>query len=260
MRVCGSCQQSELMTLGLGTEQLEKTIQTLFPKKTVCRIDRDNVKTFSQLKKSLEAIHRQEADILIGTQMLVKGHHFENVTLVAAIDVDNALFSSDFRAVERLGQSLVQVAGRAGRAEKRGEVFVQTHHPEHPLLQTLFQSGYVSFANALLMERMQTQLPPFAHLILLRAQAKDKMKVQRFLELAKTHLNPINSTASIQIAGPFPVAMEKKAGVYRMQLFLQSPNRSVLQKSLVTFLTFQEKQKPISGLKWVIDVDPIEMG
>ncbi|MCX7122041.1 MAG: hypothetical protein NTZ67_09785 [Gammaproteobacteria bacterium] len=190
--------------------------------------------------------------------MLVKGHHFENVTLVAAIDIDNALFSSDFRAVERLGQSLIQVAGRAGRADKIGEVFIQTHHPEHPLLQILFQSGYSEFANTLLIERKQAQLPPFSSMILLRAEARNITVVKNFLESAKNAL--LRNKNKIEIAGPFSTAMEKKAGIYRMQLFLQSINRGALQKSLKEFLIAQEKQKMPSGLKWLIDVDPMEMG
>ncbi|MCX7126087.1 MAG: primosomal protein N', partial [Gammaproteobacteria bacterium] len=200
IRVCTSCKQSELTALGLGTEQLEETVKQLFPHKKTCRVDRDNVKSFSQLEKTLLQVHNQEVDILIGTQMLVKGHHFENVTLVAALDVDNALFSSDFRAVERLGQSLIQVAGRAGRADKIGEVFIQTHHPENPSLQKLFQSGYLEFANMLLIERAQAQLPPYAHMTVLRAEAKDKMRVQKFLEQAKNKISQQGS--SVQIAGP----------------------------------------------------------
>lgn len=256
-RVCTSCQQSELTVLGLGTEQLEETIGALFPDKKVCRVDRDNIKNFSDLEEMLKKVHDKTIDILIGTQMLVKGHHFENVTLVVALDVDNALFSSDFRAIERLGQSLIQVAGRAGRAEQAGEVFVQTHHPDHPLLQILFQSGYFAFANAILEERLQTQLPPFANMVLLRAEAKHKNHAQEFLLKAKNKIMPVSDY--VVVIGPFPSAMEKKAGVYRMQLLIQSMHRTELKKALSVFLDRIETEKKISGLKWMLDVDPMEV-
>lgn len=255
MRVCTACKQSELMMLGLGTEQLEETLTALFPDKKICRVDRDSVKTFSELEKTLSKVHNQEVDILIGTQMLVKGHHFENVTLVAAVDVDNALFSSDFRAIERLGQSLIQVAGRAGRAEKVGEVFIQSHHPEHPLLKTLFQSGYAEFAQALLSERSMAQMPPFVSMVLLRAESKNKNHAQDFLMRSKNILD--NSV--IEVMGPFPSAMEKKAGVFRMQLLIQSFSRTALKNALSLLLDIIEKEKKISGLKWILDVDPMEV-
>ena len=257
IRVCTSCQQSEMMVLGLGTEQLEETIAALFPDKKICRVDRDNVKSFSDLEITLKKVHEREVDILIGTQMLVKGHHFENVTLVVALDVDNALFSGDFRAIERLGQSLIQVAGRAGRAEKIGEVFVQTHHPDHPMLQILFQSGYFAFANAILVERSQTQLPPFASMVLLRAESKDKKRVQEFLLKAKNKMSAVSS--HVAFMGPLPSAMEKKAGVYRMQLLLQSMYRGELKKAITVFLDVMETEKKVSGLKWILDVDPMEV-
>jgi len=255
MRVCTSCRQSEMMMLGLGTEQLEETITALFPDKKICRVDRDSVKSFSELEKTLSKVHNQEVDILIGTQMLVKGHHFEHVTLVAAVDVDNALFSSDFRAIERLGQSLIQVAGRAGRAEKVGEVFVQSHHPEHPLLQTLFLSGYANFAKGLLTERSLAQLPPFVSMVLLRAESKNKNHANDFLIKAKSLLK----SRDIEILGPFPSAMEKKAGIFRTQLLIQSSSRTALKKSLSLFLDAIEKEKKITGLKWILDVDPMEV-
>lgn len=243
------------MMVGLGTEQLEETIGALFPDKKICRVDRDSVKRFSELEKTLAKVHNQEVDILIGTQMLVKGHHFENVTLVAAVDVDNALFSSDFRAIERLGQSLIQVAGRAGRAEKVGEVFIQSHHPEHPLLKTLFQSGYAVFAQALLAERSMAQLPPFVSMVLLRAESKNKNHAQDFL----THAKNILMYSTIEILGPFPSVMKKKAGVFRMQLLIQSQSRAALKNTLSVFLNTIEKEKKRSGLKWTLDVDPMEV-
>src|SRR3990167_7167899 len=251
IRICPSCKQNELMVMGIGTEQLEQTLSQLFPDKKISRVDRDSVKTFSALEKKLAQVHNREIDILIGTQMLVKGHHFEHVTLVAAIDVDHALFSSDFRAIERLGQSLIQVAGRSGRAEKKGEVFIQTHHPEHPLLKKLFEAHYDAFSNALLEERTQAGLPPLAHMIVFRAEAKQKEVVHRFLSAAKLRLQQKNS---IRIAGPFPSWMEKKAGVYRAQLTLQSSHRPQLKKTLSGFLLELDSKKIDAGIKWILDV------
>lgn len=257
MRVCPACQKNELMVLGLGTERLEETIADLFPDKKICRIDRDSVKSFTALEVTLQKVHDNAVDILIGTQMLVKGHHFEHVTLVAALNVDNGLFSSDFRAVERLGQSLLQVSGRAGRAEKRGEVFIQTHHPEHQLMQLLFQSGYFSFAAALLQERLQTVLPPFATMAVLRAESKNKKTVETFLHKAKRIMELVNNT--VAVVGPFPMVMEKKAGCYRMQLILQSSSRITLKQCVGAFFQMVESEKKVGGLKWTVDVDPIEV-
>lgn len=258
MRICKRCQQSELILLGVGTEQLEETLRTLFPQQTIARVDRDCIKNLKMLEQTLSKIHKKEIDIVIGTQMLVKGHHFENVTLVAAIDVDHALFASDFRAVERLGQSLIQVSGRAGRAEKMGEVFIQTRHPNHALLEKLFSNGYGDFTDSILVERMKTKLPPFAYMAILRAEAKNQKRVELFLSQAKLFF--LKQVVFIEIAGPMPVAITKKAGVYRMQLVLQSCHRSALQKILSIFMLSQTEQKKIAGLRWMIDVDPMEMG
>lgn len=257
IRICPGCQKNELMLLGSGTERLEESIREVFSDKTICRIDRDSVKNFATLKTTLQKVHDKAVDILVGTQMLVKGHHFEHVTLVAALDVDNALFSSDFRAVERLGQSLLQVSGRAGRSEKPGEVFIQTHHPEHELMQVLFQSGYAAFASALLQERLQTVLPPFATMVVLRAESKNKKIVETFLHKAKLIMQSTNHVVSV--VGPFPMMMEKKGGSYRMQLILQSSSRITMKQRIGVFLQATEREKKISGLKWIVDVDPIEV-
>ena len=252
---CESCKQSELMLIGQGTEQLEKTISALFPDKKICRIDRDSVKTFKQLEKKLNAVHDHQVDILIGTQMIVKGHHFENVTLVAAIDVDNALFSGDFRATERLAQSLLQVAGRAGRAEKKGEVFIQTHHPEHPLLKILFEKSYAEFANTVLQERKLAALPPFVPMVAIRAESKQLEKVMTFLRAAKVTLTENFKT---QISDPIPATMTRKAGVYRAFLFLQSHNRQTLNQALSVFVDWAARDR--SRVRWMVDVDPLDFG
>lgn len=252
-RCCESCKQNELICMGVGTEQLENGLAILFPEKKRCRIDRDVVKTFSQLEKKLRAIHAGEADIIFGTQMIVKGHHFENVTLVAAIDVDQALFSGDFRATEKLGQSLLQVAGRAGRAEKQGEVFIQTYQPKNPLLTTLFEKKYDAFAKKILAERKQVSLPPYLPMIAIRAESREMKKTIEFLKQAKK----IMLNDSVQISDPIPALMEKKAGVYRAFLFLQSRSRLQLNYAMDIFIAHTEKDR--TRVKWVIDVDPVEV-
>lgn len=253
-RICPSCKQRELMVLGMGTEQLEETLMHLFPDKKIARIDRDNIKNFKTLKATLQKVHNKEIDILVGTQMLVKGHHFENVTLVAALNVDNALFSGDFRAIERLGQSLIQVAGRAGRAEKLGAVFIQTHHPDHPLLKKLFQNDYATFANALLSERKAAILPPHSSMSVLRAEGKNKPRVHDFLLQIKNQFD-----ASVEVVGPLPTLMERKAGVYRAQLLLQSTNRALMNNRLDRVVSWIENQKKPAGVRWFVDVDPVEV-
>ncbi len=257
IKFCGGCKQSELMPIGLGTEQLEENLSQLFPQKKIVRIDRDNIKTMKALETILSQIHNQEADILIGTQMLVKGHHFDHVTLVAAIDVDGGLFSADFRATERMGQSLIQVAGRAGRSEKTGEVFIQTYQPDHKLLKILFEENYFKFADELLIERNMAKLPPFNYMAILKAEARIKERANIFLTQAKKYLE---KNSAIELIGPLPSLMEKKAGIFRANLLIQSRNRKSLQNSLSAFLKSQENSKKQSGLRWMLDVDPVEMG
>lgn len=254
--LCESCKQSEVMELGLGTEQLEQTLLTLFPKKSILRIDRDNTRTFSALESALDKIHQKKVDIIIGTQLLVKGHHFENVTLVAAIDTDNALFSSDFRAIERLGQSLIQVAGRAGRSQTQGEVIIQTHQPDHPHLNTLLQLNYLHFIEQLLNERHKAQLPPHRHMALLHASAKNQSMVMRFLEMVLQKIN--QEKYQLETIGPLPAVMAKKAGQFRANLLLQSLNRQQLHDTLSELVALLDAEKGFSSVRWVLDIDPME--
>lgn len=172
-RQCGDCGSTHLVTTGLGTEQLEETLKTLFPHYSVARIDRDSTARKGKLEGYLEDIQQGKSQILIGTQMLAKGHHFPNVTLVALVNVDSALFSLDFRAEERLAQLYIQVAGRAGRADKQGEVVLQTHYPDHPLLTTLLANGYQAFAKETLQLRHSMGLPP----LLFRRYSKHRLDI-----------------------------------------------------------------------------------
>jgi primosomal protein N' (replication factor Y) len=258
-KACPKCQQTEhLIHVGQGTEQLETALGKLFPEQKILRLDRDSTRHKGSLDQILKSVHQREADIIVGTQMLAKGHHFEGVTLVGIIDMDNGLFSSDFRSIERAGQLLIQVAGRAGRAEQKGEVYIQTHQPEHPLLLTLLKSGYAEFSKQLLLEREQASWPPFSYLALLRAEALDSKQVFQFLHQAKSYLQQAE-LPHLQILGPAPALMQKKARYFRGQLLLQSQDRKNLHialKTLQAYLSEMETHK----IRCAIDVDPLEMG
>ena len=255
-RQCGDCGSTHLVTTGLGTEQLEETLKTLFPHYSVARIDRDSTARKGKLEGYLEDIQQGKSQILIGTQMLAKGHHFPNVTLVALVNVDSALFSLDFRAEERLAQLYIQVAGRAGRADKQGEVVLQTHYPDHPLLTTLLANGYQAFAKETLQLRHSMGLPPFTFQALFKAQA-------RHSELAENCLSQVadffqsKQITGLQMLGPMPAPFSKKAGQYRWQLLLQHPSRMTLQKALREYQ--QAEIEKNSQVRLILDVDPQDL-
>ncbi len=259
---CPTCNSLNLQALGFGTERLEAALQRNFPDQSIVRIDRDTTRRKGTLKEAVDRVTKGEAHILLGTQMIAKGHHFPNVTLVAVLDIDNALFSSDFRSLEKLGQLLTQVAGRAGRAARLGTCILQTCHPEHPLLNTLLDKGYHHFAESLLSERLNCNLPPFSHQALIRVESKKNEYAFSFLKDLKKFLHNTPNTftlANFHIMGPVPALMEKRAGLYRAQLLLQSSERSLLQKNLKK-LVVHAAAHPLSGkIKWNVDVDPIEM-
>ena len=255
LRYCQRCQQAELMPVGVGTEQVMQAIQARFPTAVTVRIDRDTATSPRQLHQRLEQIHSGEADIIIGTQMVAKGHHFSGVTLVAVIDADGALYSTDFRAIEHMGQQILQVAGRSGR-ESPGEVIIQTHHPEHPLLQTLMQSGYEAFAAALSEERSLAGLPPHGYQAIVRAESRVAEHAQAFLQAVQQAGRSVDG--DIAVFGPIPAAMTKRANRYRYQLVVQATQRSRLQQCLKYCMTAAE-QHPLRGrCRWLVDVDPIE--
>jgi primosomal protein N' (replication factor Y) (superfamily II helicase) len=254
---CAACHSSQLLLLGLGTERLEKILQQYFPDISISRIDRDSTRRKGAMEKMLANIQSGENRILIGTQMLAKGHHFPDVTMVAIVDVDNCLYSSDFRASERLGQTIIQVAGRAGRSDKPGEVYIQTHNPEHPLLVQLIKSGYTSFAESLLKERRSANLPPFSYLALFRAEATQVESPINFLTEVRSLLTQSNS--KFQIFGPIPALMERKAGRYRAQLLIQTDHRGSLQKTLHPALQAIESLPLSRKVRWSLDIDPLEI-
>ncbi|WP_318466809.1 primosomal protein N' [Photobacterium leiognathi] len=260
MPQCEQCGSTQLLPVGVGTEQLENQLATLFPEYKTVRIDRDSTRRKGALENYLEAIKNNEYQILIGTQMLAKGHHFPNVTLVALIDVDSALFSNDFRASERLAQLFIQVAGRAGRASKPGEVLLQTHHPDHQLLQSLLHKGYGVFSQAALTERKQAMLPPYTHLVLVRAEANESDTVCQLLQQIRGifESSPVYDQDCC-VLGPNPAPLARRAGRYRWQLILQTPNRKALQQILSIAKPAIQLLPLAKKVRWSIDVEPQDL-
>ncbi len=254
---CGHCGGSALLSIGAGTERIEHVLIEHYPGVRIERIDRDTTRRKGALHQKLEQARSGQARILIGTQMLAKGHDFPNVTLVGVLDTDQGLYSSDFRASEHLAQLITQVAGRAGRADKPGEVLIQTHHPDHPLLQTLLHQGYDGFAQAALEERDQAGLPPYRHMVLLRCEAIKPEAAASFMDSARALFDRY-SNPDTEAFGPLPAPMEKRAGRYRMQLILQARQRKPLHQLLDPWIQDLIALKAGSRVRWSIDVDPYD--
>lgn len=254
---CATCNGENLQAIGMGTERLETVLERYFSKFSIARIDRDSTQRKGSMEKLLNGIQEGEHQILIGTQMLAKGHHFPNVTLVAIVDADAGLFSSDFRSLERMGQLLLQVSGRAGRMEKEGKVILQTHQPDHPLLHQLFKDNYQQFAESILNERLEAALPPYSYFALFRAEGYNIDEATRFLQAVKKFIHP--SGKSMQVLGPIPAPMAKRAGRHRVQLLLQSKHRSELQTCLKNLLVEVDQIPGKHRIRWSVDVDPVEM-
>ncbi|WP_026069252.1 helicase-related protein [Legionella tunisiensis] len=207
------------------------------------------------LDKHLTSIHKGEAQLIVGTQMLAKGHHFPRLTLVVVLDADAGFYNQDFRAIERLGQLLIQVAGRAGRAQYAGQVLIQTHIPQHPLLNLLIQQGYESFATALLAERRQAELPPYHFLAVIRAQDKQTGKILEFLHAIKEQL----FHHKLKILGPAPAPLARKAEQHRMQLLIKSPSRKLLQAALTALREWLTINRLSNNIRWNVDIDPVDL-
>ncbi len=257
---CQGCGSTQLVSVGVGTEQLEEQLEHLFPDYPSIRVDRDSTRRKGSLQKALTSIKNNEYQILIGTQMLAKGHHFPDVTLVALVDVDSSLYSSDFRASERLAQLFIQVAGRAGRASKAGKVILQTHHPEHQLLQALLHKGYKHFAQTALEERKLAQLPPYAFLTLFRAEANHEEMGDQFLRQVKQTLkcNDIFNNECM-VLGPIPAPLSRRAGKSRWQLILQAPSRSVMQNLLYSSKPIIDALPLAQKVRWTTDIEPQDL-
>ena len=260
---CPDCASLALQPQGVGTERIEALLTEKFLGVPVLRIDRGSTRHKDALERHFQALGTQPG-ILVGTQMLAKGHDLPNLTLVAVVGIDEGLFSADFRAGEKLAQLVIQVGGRAGRAAKRGEVVLQTHHPQHPLLQTLISGGYHAFADAELAQREAAGFPPFAHLALLRAEARHADTPLAFLSAASATIQDALQgervdSSSIEINGPLPAPMPKRAGMHRAQVVMSARERRRLHAALEIALTAIYQLPEARKVRWSLDVDPIDL-
>lgn len=252
---CPKCHAQDCHPVGHATQRIEETLRQLFPEARIARVDRDTMRRKDALTELLTAVHDNKIDILVGTQMLAKGHDFPNLTLVGILDTDSALHSPDFRASERLFAQLMQVAGRAGRAEKPGEVLIQTEFPNHTLFNALRRQDYPAFADELLTERALMQFPPYAFTALLRAEANQYPLIERVLSHANDYCQA--RTTSITIYGPVRPQIERLKGMERAQLIFQTTHRTALQRLLQDLFTHLSEYAPAKKVRWCIDVDPI---
>jgi primosomal protein N' (replication factor Y) len=259
VKSCSSCQGANLHPLGEGTERVEGALEKFFPRARIERIDRDSTARRGALEEKLRRVHEGEADILVGTQMLSKGHDFPNVTLVGILNADQGLYGTDFRSGERLFQLIMQVSGRAGRADKPGEVLIQTWHPEHPLFAALQRHDFHGFAEFALNERRETGYPPYSHLALLRAEAPASGAALEFLREARALAVRLSPGKEVQLLSPAPAPMERRAGRYRAQLLVQSSQRAPLHEFLAQWVRQLTEAKFSKKTRWSLDVDPVDM-
>lgn len=253
---CPQCSKSNLILQGVGTEQAETFLQQQFPDTAIYRVDSDTVSGRDSLNTLLAQINQGQPCILVGTQMLSKGHHFPDVTLVVIHDTDSTLFSADFRGEERLAQLLTQVAGRAGREAHQGEVLLQTHYPQHPAINAILEQDYHRHSQALLAQRKENNLPPFGHLVLFHAEAPQPQQAEEFLLTLKRAVNfPLNG---LQMIGPLPSPMQRRAGLFRSQLTLLCNNRAQLKQAMQHLIASAESHRRPSRLRWLVDVDPTD--
>lgn len=262
-QACPDCGGLGLQPQGIGTERLEELLVERFSAGSdgnvpVVRIDRGTTQRKDAMEKHLETLG-DAPGILVGTQILAKGHDLPSLILVVVVGVDEGLFSADLRAGEKLAQQLIQVAGRAGRASKPGEVWLQTHHPDHPLLNTLIAGGYHAFADGELAQREAAGFPPFAHLGLMRAEAQHIEAVQAFLDAAKAFFFASSAQGEVQLQGPLPAPMPRRAGFQRMQLLLSSPNRKALHAALDAAVSQLYELPEARKVRWSLDVDPVDL-
>ena len=255
---CPECGSKDVRRLGFGTERVASALESRIGGLRVARMDRDATRRRGALEALLDRVHGGEVDVVVGTQMLAKGHHFPNVTLVAVLDADGGLFGIDFRATERMAQLLLQVAGRAGRGDRSGRVLLQTHHPQHPLLRVLVLRGYRKFCEEALEERRRARLPPFASLALVRAEASQREAPLSFLRDAAVCVGEC-SHPGVSVLGPVPSPMERRAGRYRAQLLVDAASRAALQRFLPGWIAAVEALPSARKVRWSVDVDPQEM-
>lgn len=252
---CPTCGDADLKPVGIGTQRVEEALRAHFPQAKILRVDRDSTRNKGAWDAMRKQIHDGGADILIGTQMLAKGHDFPNLTLVGILSPDGALYSADFRASEKLFAQLTQVGGRAGRADKVGEVVVQTAFPNHPLFQALRAHDYELWAQTLLNERKMAGFPPFVFQVLLSAEGKQEREVIAFLQHARTQAKGLQK--SVEVYGVVPAAMPRRANHHRAQLLVQSDKRKDLQDFVREWKPSLDAL-PAKGLRWSLDIDPLE--
>jgi primosomal protein N' (replication factor Y) (superfamily II helicase) len=256
-RACPDCGNLDIHPFGRGTQRLESTLSERFQTARILRIDRDSASTPKKWQALLATIHAGEADILVGTQMMAKGHDFPLLTLVGVVGADAALFASDFRAPERLFAQLMQVGGRSGRADLPGEVLIQTEHPEHPLYQALAAHDYASFASAQLEERQMAGFPPFSFQALLRAEARTMDQSLAFLGEAREVAVP-RAAERVTLYDPVPMRLSRLMNLERAQLLVESASRPALQEFLSAWIDELRAMKTARDLRWHLDVDPLE--
>lgn len=257
IQTCPECQSEELFTVGEGTEQIETQLSALFKEVPILRIDRDSTQRKSAMAQLTQKIHEHDQAILIGTQMLAKGHHFPNVTLVIIMDADAGLFSADFRGMERTAQLVTQVAGRAGRAKKPGHVLLQTYHPEHAAIECLCTLGYEHFAMDGLSERKALSLPPFYHQVLIRAESGNEQEAMQLLDSMRRELEP-HFPQGLFLVGPYAAIIVRKAGQHRAMLSIKSAQRGPLHQATAMMTNWLEQATRNQKVRFAIDVDPLE--
>ncbi|PIE36824.1 MAG: primosomal protein N' [Gammaproteobacteria bacterium] len=263
---CEHCGSVELDRVGYGTERIAAALEHAFPDVPMARIDRDSTRRKGELDRQLARAASGEARILVGTQMLAKGHHFPALTLVGILDADRGLFGTDFRALEHMAQLVLQVAGRAGRAERPGTVLLQTRNPDHPLLNLLVRDGYRALAEALLEDRRAAELPPASHLAVIRAEAASASAASAYLAAVREQLLAIDQgldptrDGECLVLGPAAAPMERLGGRYRAQLLLQASRRAWLHERLARLVPSMGELPGARKARWSIDVDPVDLG
>jgi len=253
---CQECGNVDLMTLGKGTQKIEEQLARLFPTSRIKRVDRDTIKNKKDLDQLYADMLDQKLDILVGTQMLSKGHDFPHLTLVGILDADHALYSSDFRAGERLFSQLVQVAGRSGRASIKGEVVIETNFPEHPLYKKIQSQDFNGFAEEELQLRKELHFPPFVMQAMLKTESKNKKYLEEFVTQCFQFMS--NLPSEVTCFPPVRPYLERLQGFERSHIYMQSDNRTELNHFLSQLRSFISAMKISSRVKWVIDVDPVE--
>lgn len=250
---CPSCGSQAVETMGAGTEKIAAGLMEQFADTQVVRFDRDSVKTPAQWQKNLEIVRAGKPCVIVGTQMLSKGHDFPLLSLVVVVNVDNSFFSADFRATEYLAQLLVQVSGRAGRAKTKGEVIIQTQFPDHEFFQSLFQANYQSFAQQQLTERAEMRFPPFTYMAIIRGQHRNERLLDQFLQQM---VDGLQQSEDITVLGPLPAPMQKRQKLYRMQLILNSNDRKSLHQTIHHLKSNNSDDNP-HNVQWFVDIDPV---